>query len=91
MIKYKNNKKVLGVVNAERLAYLAALAAIEAPVRPSAGSCARITWRLIIDIRAELEAIGFDWRTAATEHKRLEAERKYKAYGHKYANTKGQI
>lgn len=52
----------------ERLAFMAALAVIEAPEREGTHSfrCG-VRWGIIRDIRRELEAAGFDWRTACRE------------------------
>lgn len=56
------------VAAVERIAFLAALAAIEAPEREGAYSwTARVRWGIIRDLRKELEAAGFDWRTACRE------------------------
>lgn len=55
----------LDVANATRLAYLAALAAVEAPERQSRNAeCARVRWSLINEVREALDDAGFDWRTA---------------------------
>jgi len=74
---FDTNKKEFIVMNSRHLAYLAALVAVEAPVRANANSStAKISWQLVDQIRAALDAAGFDWRGAATEHKRLERESK---------------
>lgn len=52
----------------ERIAFMAALAVIEAPEREGTHSwkCG-VRWGIIRDIRRELEAAGFDWRTSCRD------------------------
>lgn len=70
----------------EYLAYLAALVAVEAPVRTSDWGKAKVPWDLVKKIRAELTKAGFDWKTAATMHKERERETRYAAYAHYHTN-----
>lgn len=61
----------------ERLAYLALLAAIEAPAKRGPGifSCG-IRWDLIGDLRAQLEGAGVNWRAGSRAYRRrLKIER----------------
>jgi len=60
---------------------LAALAAVEAPERRNASSVsACVSWETIAEIRTELERLGFDWRVAVKERKRLELEQRRSNY-----------
>jgi hypothetical protein len=63
--------------HAEALAYIAALIAVEAPVQANkASATAKVSWKLVDDIREILTKAGFDWRMAAAAHKRIARERK---------------
>lgn len=73
MLDIKN--RTMAAPNAQRLAYLAALVAIEAPTRANADAwCAKVPWDTVDAIRAALDEIGFDWLTASKEHKRIQRE-----------------
>jgi hypothetical protein len=62
------DKPTISTPNAGRIAYLATIAAIEAPLYQTKwASAARVRWELIHEIRAELDAVGFDWRTACQD------------------------
>jgi hypothetical protein len=57
--------------------------ALEAPLRPTRDGYGRayIPWRSIIELRAELERLGFDWKAGTKKRIELEAEnRKRNAY-----------
>jgi hypothetical protein len=68
-------RKTLRISNADELAFLAALVAIETPAKPQQHTC-YVRASLIADIREALEAGGFDWRAAHAERVRLEGERR---------------
>jgi hypothetical protein len=71
-----DDKPALNVTNAGRLAYLAALAAIETPERQAKYSPnAQVRWSLIHEIRAELDAAGFNWRAALRDARAREKAR----------------
>ena len=58
---------------ATRLAYLAALVAVEAPQkRGESTNAARIPWSLIEEIRRELQDDGLDWRRASKDRAIIE-------------------
>ncbi len=58
---------------AMKLAWLAAIAAVEAPERVSLhANDVRIPWSLINEIREALEEAGWNWRYAVRERIRLE-------------------
>ena len=73
----------LNTRNAGRLAYLAALAAIETPENPNRyATSASVRWSLIHEIRAELDAAGFDWRATLRDARaRVKAAERTKASG----------
>ncbi len=57
--------KTLDIATSGRLAYLAALIAIETPMsRSQYVEAAKIRWRIVEDIRKALDDAGFDWRKA---------------------------
>lgn len=69
------------------LAYLAAMVAVEAPVRANKyASTAKVSWPLVQRIRELLEADGVDWELAATMHKEIEEREKRERYA-RYASS----
>ncbi len=57
--------KTLDIATSGRLAYLAALIAIETPVsRTRYVEAAKVRWQIVEDIRKALDEAGFDWRKA---------------------------
>jgi len=67
------NKLNVPDATAERLAFLAAIVAIEAPERVSLhANDVRIPWSVINEIREALEEAGWNWRYAVRERIRLE-------------------
>jgi hypothetical protein len=60
---------------AMKLAWLAAIAAVEAPERVSLhANDVRIPWSVINEIREALDEAGWNWRMAVRERVRLEKE-----------------
>jgi hypothetical protein len=81
-------KKTLDTANATRLAWLAALVAVEAPARVSSyANAARIPWYLVTEIREELAAVGFDWKRAAIERKRITDQQRRAAVARRYGTN----
>jgi hypothetical protein len=60
----------------ERLAYLAAIVAIEAPLKQGQAFSASIPWDTVHKIRAELDEAGWPWRKAHAHRVQLDKQAK---------------
>lgn len=78
-------KKTLNVADPGHLAYLAAIVAIEAPLKQGHAFAAYIPWDVIHKIREALDEAGWPWRATHEDARRRKEQARQDAHAEREA------